>query len=61
MIIAHRNFLRKGGVFFFTRDGAYMIKTIKVSQIGARVSVAYERNEGEANAQKRSMLLTFTL
>lgn len=24
---------RAGGVFFFTRDGAYMIKTIKVRQI----------------------------
>jgi hypothetical protein len=26
----------KGGVFFFTRDGAYMIKTIKVSELVAR-------------------------
>jgi hypothetical protein len=57
VVIAHRNTLRKGGVFFFTRDGAYMIKTIKVSEISARISVACETTK----ARQASTVLTLML
>jgi hypothetical protein len=50
---------RVGGVFFFTRDGAYLIKTIKRDEVGAFLQLLPKYHQFMMRNGRRSLLTRF--
>jgi hypothetical protein len=50
---------RVGGVFFFTRDGAYLIKTIKRDEVGAFLQLLPKYHQFMRRNGRRSLLTRF--